>query len=237
MDLPRHQGIAVVDATTVAEARMKAYQRADAAWRRLGWPQQAPTAYHHTQLQRCLTWFVQLSFPGKLSDEDVSELVRQTLETFMPLLHVRQLRYLDDAPGPADLLDWLTNACLDLLQCPVTTRLSCRPSRTLDDRGFSSPSRATQDQDLTSSLLDADPSAVRAGLKALQAQNHVADFLIITQYLDLAAARPGRRPRPKEVVTKLDRRRLQGSNKPATITERDVERTLLNFRNRLQQVT
>jgi hypothetical protein len=236
MDLPRHRGTTVVDAATVAEARMKSYERAEAAWHRLGWPRRPPTAYQHRQLEQCLTWFVQLSFPGKLSDEDVRELVRQTLEAFMPLLHARGLRWSDDPPGPTDLLDWLTNACLDLLQCPVTTKLSCRPSRTLDDQRFIRPSSVAQDEDLTSSLLNADPATVRAGLKALQAEGHVAEFLIITQYLDLAAAHPGTRPRLREVTARLDHRRFRGRTRPPPITERDVEHTLLNFQNRLQQV-
>lgn len=119
-------------------------------------------------------------------------------------------------PSPKELATAVHNEVLDHLQ---------NPSDSPDD-DLRGPSER-EDEWLALRAVGAKPEVVRAGLSQLVASRQRTDFLIVTQWLDLADRDRTRPPRSVQVVT-----RLAGE----VTGEEVVRRAIISFRERLKRI-
>lgn len=212
----------VVRALSVPRARSKAYQEVTEAWMHRGWP---PQVREYERLRECLDDYLRASFPGKFSDGESSEIVREAMRMFIPRVHVRPIQSIECQLSLDSLLQWVDNLALDHLFPDES--LGIRWKQLIE------PSSIADDDALTRSLLRVDSAFVRDGMRALVAEGHLIDFLIITHYFDLGALNMARPPKPAEVVARLRKEYLPIE----FLTDICVSDVLTRFRDRIYQVS
>jgi len=117
-------------------------------------------------------------------------------------------------PSPVELADAVRNAVLDQLGNPDV------------DLELAGPTER-EDELLAFRAVGAKPDVVRTGLAQLVAAAEPVNFLIVTQYLDLAEHERTTPPRAVQVVARLG---------AGVTTEQAVIQAMTAFRNRLTQI-
>jgi len=120
-------------------------------------------------------------------------------------------------PSPVELADTVRNAVLDQLGDPSPD----------DDLDLAGPTER-EDELLAFRAVGAKPDVVRKGLAQLVAAAERVNFLIVTQYLDLAEHERTRPPRAVQVVARLG---------AGVTTEQAVIRAMTLFRERLARIS
>ncbi|GAA4713446.1 hypothetical protein GCM10023215_65510 [Pseudonocardia yuanmonensis] len=208
--------------------RSKAYQTAVNAWRSAGWPSRAPTAAEYVEIRRCLADYVVITYQGRVSQETAEEIVRLAVHLFGPHMFTRPAAGQGPQPSPEDLLNWLLDTGLDAARgkMPETAHSEHYP-------WLRRPTPVAQDREVAESLFSATPEAVQTCLRHLVAKRLDVEFVIVTEYLDLAKPAPAEPPRCSQVAERLSGHRLLAG---VVVTERHVEQVLLSFRNLLSKV-
>jgi hypothetical protein len=204
------------DRVGLTRASGDAFTAAVTAWRLAGWPQPPRARAGYQQVQCSLCDYLKVAFGGVFTEEQRSQIVENTLTAFMAPLHARPVR--GDTPRPEDLVHAVENAALerhDPASYPDGGNRPAVEARSEED-----------DERLTHLAFGATPAAVRAGLAGLAADGKQAEFLIITQYLDLGDL-AGEPPKSSEVVAKL--KPLESTS--GVIDELAVRAVLLKFRD------
>jgi hypothetical protein len=120
-------------------------------------------------------------------------------------------------PSPVELADAVRNAVLDQLGDPSPD----------DDLELGGPTER-EDELLAFRAVGAKPDVVRKGLAQLVAARERVNFLIVTQYLDLAEHERTTPPRAVQVVTRLG---------VGVTTEQAVIQAMTLFRERLARIS
>ena len=190
------------------QARRRAHQAAKAVWARACRRRARLSADDYRQLEGVLWRDVRLRFPA-LSDEQCNRAVQHGLQQTLPQLFLRHQTHCDG--GPADLLNAIDNAGLELLR-----------HGHLEAAGQDDGS-AVSDAQFVNAVFGEDDHAYLAALLELRWAGSRMEFLVVTQYVTLRETlhEP---PSWDDVAAALTG---QG------VTAADVERLMFRFNTRL----
>jgi hypothetical protein len=182
--------------TTDDDARGRRRKEASSAltwmWSRLrGELRSTVTAAHYEWVYSCCCSHLTARFAGRLHDAAVETIVGISLIGYLPLCHISHLTQLDP-PGPEDILRHMDDASLDWLTDQEAASVLGQP-------------RVVADDNVVESLFgkEFNASSYREALHLVHLEGERAEFLVVTQFMDLWQASEGS-VREEEVAARLE---------------------------------
>jgi hypothetical protein len=185
-----------------------------------GWPDPIRTEDDYAVVRDSVVDYFTAALPT-MGGDTVREVVTAALERSAAVWHsgaaARRRNGTDRrGPSPTELAAAARDAVLDVHFGAAGAR----------EPGSTGPS-AREDEQLALRAIGAEPDLVRRGLAELVADRERVQFLVVTQYLDLADAARTTPPRSAQVV-----RRLDGE----VLDEDEVRRAITAFHARLRRI-